>query len=203
MGRVIVQQNTDQRSRRIGGIEFPKKGDKLARAVTLGHGMMEMAGNEVDSRRKSDRAQPLIFTRLAQRVTVGDVYMNDMNDTITHYHGRAPGRRAINVITEALVVRFGVDAAVEAANDVFFALRMDGFQADARGREPGDQTIEAGVDIFFIISGFAMWTVAAKRPSGPITFLSHRFVRLVPLYWLWTLLLIAAWSLMPSVVRQE
>jgi exopolysaccharide production protein ExoZ len=56
----------------------------------------------------------------------------------------------------------------------------------------------AGVDIFFIISGFVMWTVAARRPIGPITFLSHRFVRLVPLYWLWTLLLIAAWSLMPS-----
>jgi exopolysaccharide production protein ExoZ len=56
----------------------------------------------------------------------------------------------------------------------------------------------AGVDIFFIISGFVMWTVAARRPIGPITFLSHRLVRLVPLYWLWTLLLVAAWSLMPS-----
>jgi exopolysaccharide production protein ExoZ len=56
----------------------------------------------------------------------------------------------------------------------------------------------AGVDIFFIISGFVMWTVAARSPLGPTEFLKRRFVRLVPLYWLWTLLLIAAWSLFPA-----
>jgi len=56
----------------------------------------------------------------------------------------------------------------------------------------------AGVDIFFIISGFVMWTVVAKNPIDPITFLRRRFVRLVPLYWFWTLVLLAAWAVMPS-----
>src|ERR1700733_9294479 len=56
----------------------------------------------------------------------------------------------------------------------------------------------AGVDIFFIISGFVMWTVAARRPSDPLVFLRRRFVRLVPLYWLWTVAVIAAWALIPS-----
>jgi exopolysaccharide production protein ExoZ len=56
----------------------------------------------------------------------------------------------------------------------------------------------AGVDIFFIISGFVMWTVAARRPGGPFAFLRRRFVRLVPLYWFWTAALIAAWAVLPS-----
>jgi exopolysaccharide production protein ExoZ len=56
----------------------------------------------------------------------------------------------------------------------------------------------AGVDIFFIISGFVMWTVTARRPDGPFAFLRRRFVRLVPLYWLWTIMAIAAWAVIPS-----
>jgi exopolysaccharide production protein ExoZ len=47
----------------------------------------------------------------------------------------------------------------------------------------------AGVDIFFIISGFVM--VASSRrlvsqPGGWLTFIQHRIARIVPLYWLLT-----------------
>ncbi len=56
----------------------------------------------------------------------------------------------------------------------------------------------AGVDIFFIISGFVMWSATARRPMTPETFLRHRFVRLVPLYTVFTLALLAAWALMTS-----
>jgi exopolysaccharide production protein ExoZ len=47
---------------------------------------------------------------------------------------------------------------------------------------------QAGVDIFFVISGFIMWMVTAK-PLGPAQFLWHRLVRIVPLYWIATLVM--------------
>jgi exopolysaccharide production protein ExoZ len=47
----------------------------------------------------------------------------------------------------------------------------------------------AGVDIFFIISGFVM-VISARRlidqPGAWLIFLRHRIVRIVPLYWLLT-----------------
>lgn len=55
----------------------------------------------------------------------------------------------------------------------------------------------AGVDIFFVISGFVMWTVTTSRPTGPAQFLYHRFVRLVPLYWVFTLALAASAAVLP------
>ena len=45
----------------------------------------------------------------------------------------------------------------------------------------------AGVDVFFIISGFVMWV--ATRSLPPATFLWRRLVRVVPAYWVVTLLL--------------
>jgi exopolysaccharide production protein ExoZ len=47
---------------------------------------------------------------------------------------------------------------------------------------------QAGVDIFFVISGFVMWMVTTK-PVGPAQFLWHRMVRIVPLYWIATLIM--------------
>lgn len=44
-----------------------------------------------------------------------------------------------------------------------------------------------GVDIFFVISGFIMWTSAKSRPYGPIIFILRRIVRVIPLYWAITL----------------
>jgi exopolysaccharide production protein ExoZ len=41
----------------------------------------------------------------------------------------------------------------------------------------------AGVDIFFVISGFIMWTLAANRPLTPWQFLADRAARVVPFYW--------------------
>lgn len=41
---------------------------------------------------------------------------------------------------------------------------------------------EAGVDIFFIMSGFIMWTVADSRIT-PLRFLRDRVARIVPIYW--------------------
>ncbi|QOZ66948.1 acyltransferase family protein [Bradyrhizobium arachidis] len=46
---------------------------------------------------------------------------------------------------------------------------------------------EAGVDLFFVISGFIMWTTTGRRQIGPQEFMWHRILRIVPLYWLFTL----------------
>ena len=45
----------------------------------------------------------------------------------------------------------------------------------------------AGVDIFFVISGFIMWEVTCRRTPSPSAFLLRRAQRIVPLYWLITL----------------
>lgn len=44
----------------------------------------------------------------------------------------------------------------------------------------------AGVDLFFVISGFIMWVVSTTRETDPWTFFGNRVVRVVPLYWFYT-----------------
>lgn len=46
---------------------------------------------------------------------------------------------------------------------------------------------QAGVDMFFLISGYIMYSVA--RTDRPIRFLRRRIIRIVPLYWVATLFL--------------
>ena len=41
----------------------------------------------------------------------------------------------------------------------------------------------AGVDLFFVISGFIIWTITRTRPVAPVVFLWKRILRIVPLYW--------------------
>lgn len=60
----------------------------------------------------------------------------------------------------------------------------------------------AGVDLFFVISGFVM--VCASEPlfgssRGAITFLCHRIIRIVPLYWLATAFYVAVATLIPGL----
>ena len=43
-----------------------------------------------------------------------------------------------------------------------------------------------GVDLFFVISGFIIWSTSRFGDLGPAAFLQRRVVRLVPLYWLLT-----------------
>ncbi|MGO4568422.1 acyltransferase family protein [Rhizobium sp. 2YAF20] len=44
----------------------------------------------------------------------------------------------------------------------------------------------AGVDIFFVLSGFIMWVTTETRPVGPQEFMLRRLIRIVPLYWVAT-----------------
>ena len=49
---------------------------------------------------------------------------------------------------------------------------------------PFDPWGNAGVDLFFVISGFIMVHIHERRPRSPWRFLADRAARIVPLYWL-------------------
>lgn len=77
------------------------------------------------------------------------------------------------------------------------ALMVVFFHADGMAQEyfhfSGLQFGAAGVDIFFVISGFIMWITTASERTTPGSFALHRFIRIVPLYWVMTLLLYGSW----------
>lgn len=49
----------------------------------------------------------------------------------------------------------------------------------------------AGVDVFFVVSGFIMWVIATERPVSPARFLRDRLQRIVPVYWIATGVMVA------------
>jgi exopolysaccharide production protein ExoZ len=59
-----------------------------------------------------------------------------------------------------------------------------GSRVERMGGHEWPSSLNAGVDIFFVISGFIMWVTA--RDLTPVEFLRRRIVRIVPLYWVMT-----------------
>jgi peptidoglycan/LPS O-acetylase OafA/YrhL len=55
-----------------------------------------------------------------------------------------------------------------------------------------------GVDLFFVISGYIMWTTTEQRDRGPLAFWLARIVRIVPLYWIFTAAYVAAALITPE-----
>lgn len=60
---------------------------------------------------------------------------------------------------------------------------------------------ETGVDLFFVLSGFVMWLTTANRNLGPIEFFRRRVERILPLYWVLTLLASAIAFFLPSYLK--
>jgi exopolysaccharide production protein ExoZ len=60
----------------------------------------------------------------------------------------------------------------------------------------------AGVDLFFVLSGFIMVAVAG-RGIGPIRFLWRRFARIYPTYWLISLVVLAISIAAPAMVNSS
>ncbi|MBB5054495.1 exopolysaccharide production protein ExoZ [Afipia massiliensis] len=77
------------------------------------------------------------------------------------------------------------------------ALMVVYFHADGMAQEyfsfRGLSFGAAGVDIFFVISGFIMWITTASDRITPASFAVNRIIRIVPLYWVMTLLLYGGW----------
>ncbi|WP_277185479.1 acyltransferase [Caballeronia sp. BR00000012568055] len=64
----------------------------------------------------------------------------------------------------------------------------------------------AGVDVFFVISGFVMSFIYSRSKVGYrslATFWSRRFVRIVPLYWLLTCVALAIYLIDPAKVNSS
>ncbi|KQT49887.1 hypothetical protein ASG47_05375 [Devosia sp. Leaf420] len=61
--------------------------------------------------------------------------------------------------------------------------------------------LSAGVDLFFIISGFIMWMTTRESDITPAQFYRKRIVRVVPLYWLVTSFLVLVAFAAPSVLQ--
>ncbi|WP_241576607.1 acyltransferase family protein [Rosenbergiella collisarenosi] len=59
----------------------------------------------------------------------------------------------------------------------------------------------AGVDIFFVVSGFIM--ALCVQNSGRKNFFSKRFIRILPLYWLITLVALIAYCINPHLVNSH
>ncbi len=59
----------------------------------------------------------------------------------------------------------------------------------------------AGVDIFFVISGFIMWVTTISTTQTPAYFWYRRIIRIVPLYWFFILLIIIPKLLVPEIFQ--
>jgi peptidoglycan/LPS O-acetylase OafA/YrhL len=59
---------------------------------------------------------------------------------------------------------------------------------------------EFGVDLFFVISGYIMWTTTAGSGRGPLAFWGARLLRVAPLYWIFTTLYVAIGLSRPDTV---
>lgn len=90
-----------------------------------------------------------------------------------------------------------------------FAVLLEHVMHEALGFGIADRTLAVlepydfgvGVDVFFVISGFIMYYISADafgRPGAQARFLPRRIIRLVPLYWLFTLAMLAAMLLVPG-----
>lgn len=60
--------------------------------------------------------------------------------------------------------------------------------------------LESGVDIFFVISGFIMWITTAKGATV-IGFYQRRLLRIAPLYWVLTTVLLAVLVIYPRAMQ--
>lgn len=64
----------------------------------------------------------------------------------------------------------------------------------------------AGVDLFFVISGFVMVTITRGKFQSSysvLCFLSHRVARIYPLYWLFSLAVLALFLARPDLVKRS
>lgn len=59
-----------------------------------------------------------------------------------------------------------------------------------------------GVDVFFIISGFIMVFIVTTKKSGSLRFILDRIIRVVPNYWLYTLIIVVLGMVIPIHATQ-
>jgi peptidoglycan/LPS O-acetylase OafA/YrhL len=113
----------------------------------------------------------------------------------------APGRALLSIQVLRAVAALAVTVAHTNAELgwVLFYLKLP-------NPMPGLVTGAAGVDLFFVISGFIMVYTTHDLFGGVVgawTFVKRRLVRIVPLYWLMTGATIACWYWFGTSLHQE
>lgn len=67
---------------------------------------------------------------------------------------------------------------------------------------PEPNALSSGVDVFFVISGFVMTYSTARHPGrGGLAFLRDRLLRIAPLYWTLSLLMVVLLLTMPQLAQ--
>ena len=121
--------------------------------------------------------------------------------TVSPDEGQPVETRLFPWVQALRAVAAGSVAFLHIANDAMIGGRdPTGLIAAAAGSMPW----AAGVDIFFVISGFVIVHASAglfARRGGQGRFLRRRLTRIVPLYWLLTSLFLATLLLQPSAIR--
>ncbi|RYF35122.1 MAG: acyltransferase [Comamonadaceae bacterium] len=62
-----------------------------------------------------------------------------------------------------------------------------------------DEFGSSGVDLFFVLSGFIMAMTTRRSGVSPLGFMARRILRVAPLYWLLTLLMVGCALVLPSL----
>ena len=83
-------------------------------------------------------------------------------------------------------------------SDIDTAVVVDGLKA----LDPKWPIREAGMDVFFVLSGFIMVAVAG-RETGPMQFLWRRASRIYPTYWMVSLAVLAVAIAAPAMVNSS
>ena len=81
---------------------------------------------------------------------------------------------------------------------VAFHVKVRLLRMGYEGAWPG--WLGCGVDIFFVISGTIMWLTTYGRAMSPREFLLRRFLRIAPLYYVMTALIVAIMVVAPALV---
>lgn len=55
--------------------------------------------------------------------------------------------------------------------------------------------LEFGVDIFFVISGYVIYSSYQKRKKSPLEFIADRIIRIAPMYWITTMIFVIILSI--------
>lgn len=112
--------------------------------------------------------------------------------------GQGPAGESSQILVNIQVLR-----AFAAINVVLFHIIDTSFRygMDVRLFAPLEGWGANGVDVFFVISGFVMFHTQYLRKSTPLAFMRNRVIRIVPLYWLLTLLFLAIYLVQPSIFR--
>lgn len=61
--------------------------------------------------------------------------------------------------------------------------------------------LSSGVDLFFVISGLIMWVTTSGRPVNVRDFWIRRVTRIAPLYWAFTVLMVAVMAVAPHLLQ--